>query len=134
VFKGHQDVDLWALLVITVGQCRGRLSHYVPFTWNISVLQIRSPRVTALIPSQVLTELQKMGGGLVHRQMEGGLVLKPAPKMYDEELLRREGLGEIVCVRSNDLFDLYVPKDSLSKAERTRLVQVRVSVSVTCCS
>ncbi len=65
-----------------------------------------------------------MGDGLVHRQMEGGLVLKPSPKMYDEGLLRREGLGEIVCVKSNNLFDLYVPKESLSKTERTRLVQV----------
>jgi hypothetical protein len=59
--------------------------------------------------------------------MEGGLVLKPAPKMYDKELLRREGLGEIVCVRSNHLFDLYLPKESLSKTERARLVQVSVS-------
>ena len=67
-----------------------------------------------------------MGGGLVHRQMEGGLVLKPAPKMYDKDLLRREDLGEIVCVRSNDLFDLYVPKGSLAKMEKARSVKVRV--------
>ena len=57
-----------------------------------------------------------MGGGLVHRQMEGAFVLKPAPKTYDEKLIKREGLGEIVCVRSNHLFDSYVPKESLAKA------------------
>jgi hypothetical protein len=67
-----------------------------------------------------------MGGGLVHRQMEGAFVLKPAPKTYDEQLLRREGLGEIVCVRSTDLFDSYVPKESLAKIEKARSFQVWV--------
>jgi hypothetical protein len=46
----HQDH--WGYSTSAFVERRGRPSLYVPFTWNTSDLQIRSPRVTALIASK----------------------------------------------------------------------------------
>jgi hypothetical protein len=50
-----------------------------------------------------------------HRNKDIGLPLKPAPKMYDEQMLEKESKGEIVCVMSNIWFDLYEPKELWKK-------------------
>ena len=59
-----------------------------------------------------------------HRNKAIGLPLKPAPKMYDEQMLEKESKGEIVCVMSNIWFDLYEPKELGKK--KARIPQVHV--------